>query len=113
MESQKGGFAARLTEIAGAHPEAERFEIWSQDEARVGQKGRTGHVWWQRGQTPRDVGFQSAWIIGAVCPAPWSNEVDQDSIGETQQTGSEFSRVDRFPLILSIAEYFAGHFHAL
>ena len=62
----------RLSEIAQAHPEAERFEIWSQDEARVGQKGRTGYVWWQRGQTPRglrDVGFQSAWIIGAVCPA--------------------------------------------
>src|SRR5499427_7549042 len=69
---QKGGFAARLSEIARAHPEAERFEIWSQDEARVGQKGRTGYVWWQRGQTPRglrDVGHQSAWIIGAVCPA--------------------------------------------
>jgi hypothetical protein len=59
-------------EIAQAHPEAERFEIWSQDEARVGQKGRTGYVWWQRGDTPRglrDVGHQSAWIIGAVCPA--------------------------------------------
>src|SRR6516165_6728966 len=72
MESQKGGFAARLSEIAQAHPETERFEIWSQDEARVGQKGRTGYVWWQRGQTPRglrDVGHQSAWIIGAVCPA--------------------------------------------
>jgi len=69
---QKGGFAAPLSEIAQAHPEAERFEIWSQDEARVGQKGRTGYVWWQRGQTPRgsrDVGYQSAWIIGAVCPA--------------------------------------------
>jgi hypothetical protein len=42
------------------------------DEARVGQKGRTGHVWWQRGHTPRgrrDIGYQSAWIIGAVCPA--------------------------------------------
>ena len=64
--------AARLTEITQAHPEAERFEIWSQDEARVGQKGRTGYVWWQRGHTPRglrDAGHQSAWIIGAVCPA--------------------------------------------
>src|SRR6516162_2141557 len=62
----------RLSEIAQAHPEAERFEIWSQDEARVGQKGRTGYVWWQRGKTPRglrDVGHQSAWIIGAGCPA--------------------------------------------
>ena len=61
-----------MTEIAQAHPEAERFELWSQDEARVGQKGRTGYVWWQRGHTPRglrDVGHQSAWIIGAVCPA--------------------------------------------
>ena len=77
------GLTARLTEIAQAHPEAERFEIWSQDEARVGQKGRTGYIWWQRGHTPRglrDVGHQSAWIIGAVCPAratghllPWGN----------------------------------------
>ena len=69
---QKGGFAACLNEIAETHPEAERLEIWSQDEARVGQKGRTGYVWWQRGHTPRgrrDVGYQSAWIIGAVCPA--------------------------------------------
>jgi hypothetical protein len=49
---QKGGFAACLTEIAEAHPEAP-LEIWSQDEARVGQKGRTGYVWWQRGHTPR------------------------------------------------------------
>jgi hypothetical protein len=27
-------------------------------------------VWWQRGQTPRgrrDIGYRSAWIIGAVC----------------------------------------------
>jgi hypothetical protein len=40
----QGGFAARLSEIAEAHPDAERFEIWSQDEARVGQKGRTGYV---------------------------------------------------------------------
>ena len=76
---QKGTLAARLTKIMQAHPEAERFEIWSQDEARVGQKGRTGYVWWQRGQTLRglrDVGHQSAWMIGAVCPAratvsPW------------------------------------------
>jgi hypothetical protein len=68
---QKRGFAACLNEIAAAHPEAQRFEIWSQDEARVGQKGRTGYVWWQRGHTPRgrrDIGYQSAWIIGAVCP---------------------------------------------
>ena len=31
--------AARLREIAQAHPEAKRFEIWSQDEAPVDRKG--------------------------------------------------------------------------
>src|SRR4029078_7009542 len=69
---QKRGFAASLREIAQAHPEAKRLEIWRHEEARGGQKGRTGYVWWQRGHTPRglrDVGYQSAWIIGAVCPA--------------------------------------------
>ena len=38
----------------------------------TGLQVRTGYVWWQRGHTPRglrDVGYQSAWIIGAVCPA--------------------------------------------
>ena len=61
-----------MTEIVAAHPEATQFEIWSQDEARVGQQGRTGYVWWERGETPRglrDAGHQSTWIIGAVCPA--------------------------------------------
>jgi len=62
-----------------AHPEAEQFEIWSQDEARVGQKGRTGYVWWQRGHTPRglrDVGHSRLGSSGPyaqpVTPAsPW------------------------------------------
>lgn len=42
------------------------------DEARVGQKGRTGHRWWLRGERPRglcDRGFESAYIFGAVRPA--------------------------------------------
>lgn len=33
----KRGLAARLTEIAQAHPEAERLEIWSQDEASASE----------------------------------------------------------------------------
>ena len=38
----------------------------------MGRRGGPRYVWWQRGHTPRglrDVGHQSAWIIGAVCPA--------------------------------------------
>lgn len=49
-----------------------RIEVWFQDEARVGQVGRTGHVWFERGQRPRgqrDMRHEAAWIFGAVCPA--------------------------------------------
>jgi hypothetical protein len=41
------------------------------DEARVGQKGRLTHVWYQKGVRPRGVrqqGFASAHLFGAVCP---------------------------------------------
>jgi hypothetical protein len=54
--SYKGALLPCLTEIAETHPEAP-LEIWSQDEARVGQKGRTGYVWWQRGHTLNRAGF--------------------------------------------------------
>ena len=42
------------------------------DEARVGQKGCTGHRWWLRGERPRglcDQRYDSVYIFGAVRPA--------------------------------------------
>ena len=42
-----------------------------QDEARIGQKGRTCHVWWTRGKRPRciaDKRFTFAYIFAAVEP---------------------------------------------
>jgi hypothetical protein len=60
-----------MRETADRHPEAERVELWFMDEARVGQKGRTTHVWYQKGARPRGVrqqGFASAHLFGAVCP---------------------------------------------
>src|SRR5215203_3895337 len=42
------------------------------DEARVGQKDRTGHRWWIKGQRPpglADKRFASAYIFAAVRPA--------------------------------------------
>ena len=59
-----------MREVARQHP-GRRLELWFQDEARVGQKGRTTRVWFQRGarpRRPRQVGFASAWLSGAVCP---------------------------------------------
>lgn len=60
-----------MREIEAAHPEAERIELWYQDEARVGQKGRLSRRWYQRGMRPRglrDHRFGSAYIFGATCP---------------------------------------------
>jgi DDE superfamily endonuclease len=57
--------------VADRHPEAGRVELWFVDEARVGQKGRVTHLWYQKGVRPRGVrqqGFASAYLFGAVCP---------------------------------------------
>jgi len=60
-----------MREAAARHPEAERVEPWFEDEARIGQKGRTTHVWYQRGRRPRGLReqrFASVQLFGAVCP---------------------------------------------
>ena len=61
-----------MQEAAARHPEAERVELWFMDEARIGQKGRVTHVWYQKGTRPRGLHehrFASAHLFGAVCPA--------------------------------------------
>ena len=58
-------------ETTALHP-GKRIQIWFQDEARVGQKGRTAHRWWIRGERPLglcDRRFTSAYIFATVCPA--------------------------------------------
>ena len=59
-----------IERVAREHP-GERVELWFMDEARVGQKGRLTHVWSQKGvrpRGPRQQGFASAYLFGAVCP---------------------------------------------
>jgi transposase len=61
--------------------------------ARVGQKGRTGYVWCQRGHTPRgrrDIGYQSAWMIGAVCPARDTSSLSDWSLAD-REMGRRFA----------------------
>jgi putative transposase len=56
---------------AAAHAD-KQIALWFMDEARVGQKGRTTHRWWMRGQRPpgiADKRFESAYIFAAVRPA--------------------------------------------
>src|SRR3954464_12424763 len=65
------GFAAL---VAGALPEHARgkpVEVWSQDEAHVGQQGTLTRVWARRGtrpRAPRDRRYAWAYLFGAVCP---------------------------------------------
>ena len=49
-----------------------RVELWFQDEARIGQKNTLTRVWGPTGSRPaaaKDLGFASAYVFGAVCPA--------------------------------------------
>src|SRR5689334_21827527 len=49
-----------------------RVEVWFQDEARIGQKNSLTRVWGQTGSrpaAPKDLGFASAYMFGAVCPS--------------------------------------------
>ena len=62
--------APTLSAIAAAHP-GQTLQLWFEDEAREGQKGRTGHRWFTRGERPpgrRDRRFLSTHIFAAVRP---------------------------------------------
>lgn len=46
--------------------------MWFADEARIGQKNSLTRVWGQTGSrplAPKDLGFASAYVFGAVCPS--------------------------------------------
>ena len=48
------------------------FEVWFQDEARVGQQGTLTRKWARRGtrpRAPRDTRYKWSYIFGAACPA--------------------------------------------
>ena len=60
----------RLATAREAHAGAE-VQLWFIDEARIGQKGRAGHRWYEKGERPPglvDQRFASAWLYAAVRP---------------------------------------------
>ena len=66
----KKALGAKLAAIAAAHPEA-RVQLWCEDEARVGQKGRVCHRWYERGVRPpglADKRFESLYLFAACRP---------------------------------------------
>jgi hypothetical protein len=61
---------ARLRALAAEHPD-QRLQVWCQDEARIGQKGRTTRVWYQRGLRPPgivDQRYRSLYLFAASRP---------------------------------------------
>src|SRR5271170_6922359 len=61
----------QLERVRAAQPYGVRVEVWFQDEARIGQKNSLTRVWGQTGSrpaVPKDLGFASAYVFGAVCP---------------------------------------------
>src|SRR6266853_338712 len=62
----------QLERVRAAQPRGTRVEVWFQDEARIGQKNSLTRVWGQTGSrpvAPKDLGFASAYVFGAVCPS--------------------------------------------
>lgn len=62
---------SRLADIAAAHPN-QRVQLWCEDAARVGQKGRVCHRWYERGVRPpglADRRFESLHLFAACRPA--------------------------------------------
>jgi transposase len=60
----------KLAQIAATHPGA-RIQLWCEDEARIGQKGRTCHRWYERGVRPpglADRRFESLYLFAACRP---------------------------------------------
>ena len=62
----------QLERVQAAQTRATRVELWFADEARIGQKNSLTRVWGQTGSrpvAPKDLGFTSASVFGAVCPS--------------------------------------------
>src|SRR5207237_9374616 len=61
----------QLERVRARQAPGTRVEVWFQDEARIGQKNSLTRVWGQTGSrpaAPKDLGFASAYVFGAVCP---------------------------------------------
>ena len=61
----------KLEKIKESHPEAERVEIWAEDEARLGLKPVMRRVWAEVGQRPAarfERGYEWTYLYGFVHP---------------------------------------------
>ena len=86
------------------HPD-KRIALYFQDEARIGQKGRTCHRWWLRGQRPTgpvDQRYTFAYAFAAVEPATGR---DFCLVLPTVSTAAMSEFLRRFAATLSASEH--------
>lgn len=70
MEAWKVKFKADVEKIK-KKKKCKELQIWFQDEARIGQKGNIYRIWTRKGvrtRTVKQMGFKSAYILGAINP---------------------------------------------
>lgn len=90
-----------IKEIQEQYP-TKKLEIWTQDEARVGQHGTITRLWAKTGTRPRilrDYRFESAYIFGAICPS-----LKKGSALVFSGVGAEEMNIHLYEISKSIAE---------
>jgi transposase len=66
----KKELGAKLAAIAATHPQVE-IQLWCEDEARIGPKGRVCHRWYERGVRPpgiADQRYDSVYLFATCRP---------------------------------------------
>jgi transposase len=66
----KNGLGSKLAAVAQAHADRQ-IQLWCEDEARIGQKGRVCHRWYERGVRPpglADQRYDSLYLFAACRP---------------------------------------------
>jgi len=83
------------------------LRLFCQDEARIGQKGRTCHIWWKRGERPPglvDQRYANAYIYAAV--EPGTDNAFALILAEANSIGMQ-AFLDAFPSTIAPDEHVA------
>lgn len=82
-----------------------RVRLFFQDEARIGQKGRTCHVWWRRSERPRglaDKRFAFAYIF--ACVEPGTDNAFALVMPHVHTEAMQLNRITAAPIMAAMRE---------
>ena len=96
---KKRGLRDILKATAAAHPD-KRLQLWFQDEARVGNKGRVCHRWWRRGERApgtRQIGYAVGLHLLRRAPGHRRRRHPRDAERQRQGHGPVSRTLRRYP----------------